>query len=220
MTAITALFFLFLGVAAILLLLATAALHRHSGPSNSADGLSIKDLKKLPQFKFSRRSNPEAEADCVVCLEGIRQGQWCRKLIGCGHVFHRKCVDAWLVKVSACPVCRTRVRLGSGTLLEDRPLWGFGWTNESRVWLLKDLLTLQQADMYLTSLLLEVASPARKLNDVLVAPKKAIDHREWDSSEMDFKVIGNVRGDGEGIQWGGDDSDLGAMMRKCFENVQ
>ncbi|KAJ9162868.1 hypothetical protein P3X46_022610 [Hevea brasiliensis] len=134
MTAITALFFLFLGVAAILLLLATAALHRHSGPSNSADGLSIKDLKKLPQFKFSRRSNPEAEADCVVCLEGIRQGQWCRKLIGCGHVFHRKCVDAWLVKVSACPVCRTRVRLGSGTLLEDRPLWGFGWTNESRVW--------------------------------------------------------------------------------------
>nr|AEQ20638.1 RING-H2 zinc finger protein [Manihot esculenta] len=134
MTAITTLFFLFLGVAAILLLLATAAFHRHSGPSDSAVGLSPKGLKKLPQFKFSRRTKPEDEADCVVCLEGIRQGQWCRKLIACGHVFHRKCIDAWLIKVSACPVCRTRVWLDSGTLPADRPLWGFGWTSESRVW--------------------------------------------------------------------------------------
>ncbi|KDP34252.1 hypothetical protein JCGZ_07823 [Jatropha curcas] len=134
MIAITTLFFLFLGVAAILLLLATAALHRHSGPSNSTNGLSFKDLKKLPQFKISKKSKPEAEADCVVCLDGIKQGQWCRKLIGCGHVFHRKCVDAWLVKVSACPICRTRVHLGSETLVEDRPLWGFGWTNDPRVW--------------------------------------------------------------------------------------
>ncbi|WCJ42428.1 RING-H2 finger protein ATL56 [Euphorbia peplus] len=128
MTAITTLFFVFLGVAAILLLAATAALHRHSGPSKSSNGLSLKELKKLPQFRFSRKKKGELEADCPVCLDGMKQGQWCRKLSGCGHVFHRKCVDTWLVKVSGCPTCRTKVRLDDdeGTArIEGRTFWGF-----------------------------------------------------------------------------------------------
>ncbi|KAG6739786.1 hypothetical protein POTOM_057401 [Populus tomentosa] len=132
MTAITIFFFLFLGVAAILLLFATSALHRHSTTSsNSPKALPLKDLKKLPRFRFSTKTRPETGADqssCVVCLEEIKQGQWCRNLVGCGHVFHRKCVDAWLVKVSACPICRTRVELDQG--VKDRPLWDFVWRNE------------------------------------------------------------------------------------------
>jgi E3 ubiquitin-protein ligase RNF38/44 len=136
MTAITIFFFLFLGVAAILLLFATSALHRHSTTSsNSPKALPLKDLKKLPRFRFSTKTRPETGADqssCVVCLEEIKQGQWCRNLVGCGHVFHRKCVDAWLVKVSACPICRTRVELDQG--VKDRPLWDFVWRNELRVW--------------------------------------------------------------------------------------
>ncbi|KAL9339444.1 hypothetical protein Peur_068459 [Populus x canadensis] len=135
MTAITIFFFLFLGVAAILLLFATSALHRHSTTSsNSPKALPLKDLKKLPRFRFSTKTRPETGADqssCVVCLEEIKQGQWCRNLVGCGHVFHRKCVDAWLVKVSACPICRTRVELNQG--VKDRPLWDFVWRNELRV---------------------------------------------------------------------------------------
>eukprot|EP00257_Ricinus_communis_P023345 XP_015583295.1 RING-H2 finger protein ATL56 [Ricinus communis] len=136
MTAITTLFFLFLGVAAILLLLATAALHHpSSSSSNSSNGLSLKDLKKLPQFRFFSRKimKPESEAsfDCVICLEGLRQGQWCRKLAVCGHTFHRKCVDTWLVKVAACPICRTRVWLGSGSFIENRPLWAFRYIGSS-----------------------------------------------------------------------------------------
>ncbi|XP_050215743.1 RING-H2 finger protein ATL56-like [Mercurialis annua] len=136
MTSITTLFFLFLGIAAIILLLATAALHRRhttnhhqrhqdQESSNSSNGLSSKELKKLPQFKYSRKIKPESEGIdcCVVCLDGFRQGQWCRKLAGCGHVFHRKCVDNWLVKVSVCPICRSRVC--DDSVLEDSPLWGF-----------------------------------------------------------------------------------------------
>ncbi|KAJ8750648.1 hypothetical protein K2173_015829 [Erythroxylum novogranatense] len=131
MTFITTLFFLFLGVAAILLLLATAVVHRHSSPTNSDAGCFLKDLKKLPQFRFPKRTS---DVECVVCLEGIRQGQWCRKLLGCGHVFHRKCVDTWLVKVPACPVCRTRVRLDVGNQPEDRSFWSSRWRNELSVW--------------------------------------------------------------------------------------
>ncbi|KAL1210547.1 RING-H2 finger protein ATL14 [Cardamine amara subsp. amara] len=78
----------------------------------SLDGLSSRCVKKLPQLKFSEPL--EYGSDCVVCIDGFRQGQWCRKLPRCGHVFHRKCVDLWLVKVGTCPICRdrvTRVRL-------------------------------------------------------------------------------------------------------------
>ncbi|KAJ4833139.1 hypothetical protein Tsubulata_006250 [Turnera subulata] len=150
MTVITTLFFVFLGVAAIVLLLATAALHRHSAPSSSSsssssdasssNGLSPKDLRRLPRFRFpARKWRPEeaAAADqqppCVVCLDGFREGQWCRKLDGCGHVFHRRCVDSWLVKVPACPICRAQVRVDGGE--EDgRHLWGFGWRDEIRIW--------------------------------------------------------------------------------------
>ncbi|CAI0394095.1 unnamed protein product [Linum tenue] len=122
---ITTLFFLFLGVAAILLLLATAALHRHSNPANS-------DLKRrLPQFRFSRRMQGGETDECVVCLDSIKQGQWCRKLPGCGHLFHRRCVDPWLVKVPACPICRARVQL----VEEERSgALGFDWRNDFRVW--------------------------------------------------------------------------------------
>ena len=132
MIVITMLFFLFLGVAAILLLIPTAALHRHSTPSsNSPKGLRLKDLKKLSRFRFSTKSRSETgagQSSCVVCLEDIKEGEWCRNLIGCGHVFHRKCVDSWLVKVSACPICRNRVELDQG--VKDRPSWEFVSKNE------------------------------------------------------------------------------------------
>ncbi|PON42168.1 43kDa postsynaptic protein [Parasponia andersonii] len=120
MTFITSLFFLFLGVAAILFLcLAGGALHRrrNSGSSageprhpNSAPGFSPRDLRRLPQFRCPKG----IEAECVVCLDGFREGQWCRRLVDCSHVFHRRCLDTWLLKVPACPICRTRVRLDLG----------------------------------------------------------------------------------------------------------
>ncbi|CAI0427730.1 unnamed protein product [Linum tenue] len=136
---ITTLFFLFLGVAAILLLLATAALHRHSNPANNnSNGISFRDLKqRLPQFRFSRRMQKGGEVDeCVVCLDSIKQGEWCRKLPVCGHVFHRRCVDPWLVKVPACPICRARVQLGNSVEEEEgrNGGWGFDWRNEFSVW--------------------------------------------------------------------------------------
>ncbi|CAN1326394.1 RING-H2 finger protein ATL56 [Linum perenne] len=110
---ITTTFCFFLGVAAILLLIATVAFHRHT---NSFDY-----LKNLPDFRFpKRKKSEEGEVECVVCLEGITQGQWCRMLCGCGHVFHRGCVDTWLVKVPSCPICRARVQFDLGSWAQAR----------------------------------------------------------------------------------------------------
>ncbi|GLT97566.1 hypothetical protein SLE2022_151240 [Rubroshorea leprosula] len=96
MLLLTSAFFLLLPLASVLLLLPLLLRHqyhrrhRHDSPSS---GFSSKHLRKLPQF---------------------------RKLDGCGHLFHRKCVDAWLVKITACPVCRRRVSMN-----EDKGIWDF-----------------------------------------------------------------------------------------------
>ncbi|CAN8326619.1 unnamed protein product [Cochlearia groenlandica] len=76
-----------------------------------SDGLSPRCVKSLPQFKFSEPTTTVYGGSdcCVVCIDGFRQGQWCRRLPRCGHVFHRKCVDLWLIKVSTCPICRDKV---------------------------------------------------------------------------------------------------------------
>ncbi|XP_010438187.1 PREDICTED: RING-H2 finger protein ATL14 [Camelina sativa] len=83
-------------------------LRRHRRHEYS-DGLSPRCVKRLPQFKFREPVTEYGSDDCVVCIDGFRQGQWCRKLPRCGHVFHRKCVDLWLMKVPTCPICRDRV---------------------------------------------------------------------------------------------------------------
>ncbi|PKI79528.1 RING-H2 finger protein ATL56-like [Punica granatum] len=122
MAIITTLFFLFLGFAALILLhlcLAGGLLHRRRAthhqlplPAAPNPAISPRDLRNLPRFKHPRNDTPswgDQNPICAVCLEDFRRGQWCRELAACGHVFHRSCVDAWLVKVAACPVCRTRV---------------------------------------------------------------------------------------------------------------
>mmetsp|Transcript_76938 Transcript_76938/g.222432 ORF Transcript_76938/g.222432 Transcript_76938/m.222432 type:complete len:180 (+) Transcript_76938:109-648(+) len=51
---------------------------------------------------------------CCVCLEAHSDGELVRRL-PCGHEFHVKCIDAWLLRghgmSSSCPTCRCRVHV-------------------------------------------------------------------------------------------------------------
>jgi hypothetical protein len=142
MILLTTLFFLFLGLASAGLLLLHLSLSSHrqrhrrtSLPSNTpSSGLPPADLNTLPHFrlkKTARKNGPVEGDECVVCLDAFRDDQCCRKLAACGHVFHKRCLDSWLVKVAACPICRARVRLNAatkGSMLgledEDKQSWG------------------------------------------------------------------------------------------------
>ncbi|XP_020115149.1 RING-H2 finger protein ATL66-like isoform X1 [Ananas comosus] len=52
----------------------------------------------------------EEESTCAVCLGQYNEGEEIRTMPRCGHVFHRECIDRWLIRRSSfCPVCRGRV---------------------------------------------------------------------------------------------------------------
>ncbi|KAK1292773.1 hypothetical protein QJS10_CPB17g00122 [Acorus calamus] len=111
MVVVLALFFLFAGIASVVLLhlfVAARALRlRRRSSEGAGSGLSRADLKRIPCFSF-RGGGDRAGSDsgCAVCLEGFKKGDRCRVLPGCRHCFHKGCVDKWLVKTRACPLCR------------------------------------------------------------------------------------------------------------------
>lgn len=46
---------------------------------------------------------------CCICLDSFIGGSTIRVLV-CKHVFHRRCIDLWLLKYqNLCPVCRDSV---------------------------------------------------------------------------------------------------------------
>ncbi|KAL6629073.1 hypothetical protein ACP70R_028838 [Stipagrostis hirtigluma subsp. patula] len=133
MAAALALFVLFAAAAAVLLLhlvvAARAFRHHHHrsryrvpsldpSPPPAAPlraGLSPAELGRLPTFAFACPRGDDGDGAsqpphlCAVCLEPARAGERWRALPACVHAFHAACVDRWLAKSPACPVCRAAV---------------------------------------------------------------------------------------------------------------
>ncbi|CAI9112589.1 OLC1v1013057C1 [Oldenlandia corymbosa var. corymbosa] len=82
------------------------------------------EIRNLPSFDYrvvvsennddqekaattSSSSSSKSALQCVVCLESFEEGQKCRLLPKCSHCFHAECIDSWLAKTGACPICRT-----------------------------------------------------------------------------------------------------------------
>ncbi|KAF8400434.1 hypothetical protein HHK36_013732 [Tetracentron sinense] len=93
MVVVLSIFFVFVGIAAIVLIhicVASGAIHRRRRrtlfPDSAGDGvesglgLSRDDLKKLPCSNYGAANDPRLAGDCVVCLEGFREGERCRVL--------------------------------------------------------------------------------------------------------------------------------------------
>ena len=56
----------------------------------------------------------DAEDDCPICQDHMRQGELIRKLNVCNHEFHKSCVDNWFLNESVlCPTCRHDIRESS-----------------------------------------------------------------------------------------------------------
>ncbi|KAF2098579.1 hypothetical protein NA57DRAFT_65983 [Rhizodiscina lignyota] len=61
---------------------------------------------------------------CLVCLCDFEAGEEARKLVKCGHLFHRLCIDQWLTTGrNSCPLCRGQGvdEKSSDTQAQSRP---------------------------------------------------------------------------------------------------
>lgn len=75
--------------------------------------LSRQDLIKLETCKYKKPASvKEGEEDkCPICLVEFGDGEDIKNL-PCKHMFHPNCIDTWLVKNSACPICKRDVLEG------------------------------------------------------------------------------------------------------------
>lgn len=79
--------------------------------SLKVQGLRPEEIKCLPCHTVDA-AGAAHEEDCSVCLSPLCEGESCRELPGCGHVFHRGCIDLWLLRTPSCPLCKGPVEPG------------------------------------------------------------------------------------------------------------
>ncbi|XP_036002646.1 RING finger protein 150 isoform X1 [Fundulus heteroclitus] len=87
-----------------------------------------KAISKL-QLRTIRKGDQETESDfdnCAVCIEGYKPNDVVR-ILPCRHLFHKSCVDPWLLDHRTCPMCKMNILKALGIALnadclDDLPL--------------------------------------------------------------------------------------------------
>eukprot|EP00347_Sterkiella_histriomuscorum_P016297 403353724 len=72
------------------------------------EGLSSIELLRLQSEKYQVNTDLEESESCCICLDNFTQDQFVRRL-GCKHMFHKTCLDKWLIRCGACPLCKTNI---------------------------------------------------------------------------------------------------------------
>lgn len=77
--------------------------------TQKGDGLTPAEINALPSAVVPGGSEKD-EVGCPICQDPIIMGDGVRQLAGCGHTFHKSCIDLWLLRRAACPLCKHTVK--------------------------------------------------------------------------------------------------------------
>uniref|UniRef100_A0ACD5T9V5 Uncharacterized protein n=1 Tax=Avena sativa TaxID=4498 RepID=A0ACD5T9V5_AVESA len=86
----------------------------------SGGGIKRRALRSLPVEVYGAGDGEDIDDVCAICLGEFVDGEKVRVLPRCGHGFHVRCVDAWLVSHGSCPTCRRPVIEGAPAKSGDR----------------------------------------------------------------------------------------------------
>ena len=80
----------------------------HQGRPSGASPELINNSSTMEtlETKESISKLTENQSTCNICLEELKEGDTIRKLNHCSHTFHKDCIDEWLSRVPACPICK------------------------------------------------------------------------------------------------------------------
>lgn len=70
----------------------------------NANDMYIKNIETRRDIMETGENSDDLE-HCCICMESLGNGEE-NKIMACGHVYHRDCIDKWTKKHSSCPTCR------------------------------------------------------------------------------------------------------------------
>ncbi len=62
----------------------------------------FKNFTRLPQNEEEVIIKVDDGIECCICYEGVVEG----KMLSCGHIYHKECIDTWFNEKKICPYCR------------------------------------------------------------------------------------------------------------------
>lgn len=77
-----------------------------------------KAISKLKTETFNSANLTTEDDSCAVCLENYKDGENIR-ILSCKHLFHRTCIDPWLLNHRTCPMCKSNVLKSLGVEIPD-----------------------------------------------------------------------------------------------------
>ncbi|XP_027104686.1 RING-H2 finger protein ATL70-like [Coffea arabica] len=85
--------------------------HDDSITAQQLGGLDKATLVNYPKLLYSQakphKGDDPAASACSICLSDYKETDMLRLLPECGHIFHLKCIDPWLMLHPTCPICRS-----------------------------------------------------------------------------------------------------------------
>ncbi len=78
--------------------------------TNKVPPVSKRFLRDLEVIHITTRKILQEEKlqdeNCTICCDNFEVGNNVHRLPSCGHCFHQKCLQTWLLKQASCPLCR------------------------------------------------------------------------------------------------------------------
>lgn len=74
-------------------------------PAAAPTPVELFDCFSVVSHMHTADNLPQDSRHCPICHEPFHNGEEVRRL-NCCHVFHRHCIDQWLVRRTSCPVCK------------------------------------------------------------------------------------------------------------------
>ena len=62
----------------------------------------FRNFTQLPQEEPLHVVKVDEGVECCICYEGVVEG----KMLSCGHIYHKECIDEWFKEKKICPYCR------------------------------------------------------------------------------------------------------------------
>jgi len=63
-------------------------------------------INNLGSYRRVKKGDVNIDKECVICKCNYEENEGVR-LLPCGHLFHKKCIDKWFIEGSVhCPICR------------------------------------------------------------------------------------------------------------------